>query len=49
VQTFSLQAMAELAEQEPELRQQVSATLTSAFQSGSPAVKSRVRKLMAKV
>jgi hypothetical protein len=49
VQTFSLQAMADLAEQEPELRQQVSEILTAAYPSGSPAVKSRIRKLMAKI
>ena len=46
VQTFSLQAMADLAKQEPALRQQVAETLTAAYPSGSPAVKSRIRKLM---
>ena len=49
VQTFSLQAMADLTEQDPTLRQQVLSALETAFQSGSPAVRSRVRKLMAKI
>jgi hypothetical protein len=49
VQTFSLQAMADLAEQEPEFRPQVIAVFEGAYQSGSPAVKSRIRKLMVKI
>jgi hypothetical protein len=49
VQTFSLQAMADLAKQEPEFRPQVLAVFEGAYQSGSPAVKSRIRKLMVKI
>jgi len=49
VQAFSLQAMADLAGQDQSLRQQVLTTLEAAAQSGSPAVKSRVKKLLAKI
>ena len=49
VQTFSLQAMADLAEQDADLRQQVISILEAAAKSGSPAVKSRVKKLLRKL
>lgn len=49
VQAFSLQAMADLAKQDQALRQQVLSTLQAASQSGSPAVKSRVKKLLEKL
>jgi hypothetical protein len=47
VQTFSLQALADLAETDQDLREPVISILKASYQSGSPAVKSRVRKLLA--
>ena len=49
VQTFSLQAMADLAEGDQALRPLVLKILAGASQSGSPAVKSRVKKLQARL
>jgi HEAT repeat protein len=49
VHTFSLQAMADLAEEDQTLVQPVLKILTDASQSGSPAVKSRVKKLQAQM
>jgi HEAT repeat protein len=49
VQTFSLQALADLAGQEQSLIQQVLTILEEASQSGSSAVKSRVKKLQARM
>lgn len=48
VQTFSLQALADLAEKDRGLIPQVSAILASAAGSGGPAVVSRVKKLQAR-
>lgn len=47
VRTFALQALADLAEREPSLRPRAIRELRSAARSGSPAVKSRARKLLA--
>lgn len=49
VQTFSLQAMADLAEGDQGLRELVMMILADASQSGSPAVVSRVKKLQARL
>ena len=46
VKTFSMQALADLAEQEPELRPQVIPLLEEATLTGNPAMKSRGRKLL---
>jgi hypothetical protein len=46
VKTFAMQAMADLAEQEPELRSQVIPLLKEATRRGSSAMKSRGRKLL---
>jgi hypothetical protein len=49
VQTFSLQALADLAEKDRGLIPQVSAILAGAAGSGSPAVVSRVKKLLGRL
>jgi hypothetical protein len=46
VKTFAMQALADLAEQEPELRSQVIPLLKEATRRGSSAMKSRGRKLL---
>lgn len=47
VQVFALQALAELAKEDGALRPQVIARLEEATHAGSPAVRSRGRKLLA--
>jgi hypothetical protein len=47
VQTFALQALADLAEMDSTLRGQVTSLIKQMVQTGSPAVKSRSRKLLA--
>jgi hypothetical protein len=46
VKTFSMQALADLAEQDAGLRPQVMKLLTELTQTGSPAMQSRGRKLL---
>ena len=46
VKTFSMQALADLAGDDPDLRSQVTALLEWAAIDGSPAMKSRARKLL---
>lgn len=47
VQTFALQALADLAESEAALRQRLLPLLDNLHRTGSPAVQSRARKLIA--
>jgi hypothetical protein len=49
VKTFSLQALADLAEDDSSLRQRVFAVLEEMVQSGSPAVINRSKKLLIKL
>jgi hypothetical protein len=49
VKTMSLQALADLAEQDSNLVPQVIELLAEMTQTGSPAMKSRSRKLLAKL
>jgi hypothetical protein len=49
VKTFSMQALADLAETDLELRRQVIPLLAGLVESGSPAMKSRDRKLLRKL
>jgi hypothetical protein len=49
VQTFALQALADLAEGDEGLRRQVIPLIEQMVQSGSPAVKSRGRKLLSQL
>jgi hypothetical protein len=49
VKTFSMQALADLAEADADLRPQVLAILEEATQIGSPAMRSRGRKLLRKL
>ncbi|HYN88835.1 MAG TPA: hypothetical protein VER55_09905 [Ardenticatenaceae bacterium] len=46
VQTFSLQALADLAEHDPQLRGQVIALIEERMPAGSPAVRSRGARLL---
>jgi hypothetical protein len=46
VKTFAMQALADLAEREAKLRPQVSKLLAELAETGSPAMKSRGRKLL---
>jgi hypothetical protein len=46
VKTFSMQALADLAEGDPRLRSRVIALLEELTQTGSPAMKSRGQKLL---
>lgn len=46
VKTFAMQALADLAEREAKLRPQVSKLLAELTETGSPAMKSRGRKLL---
>ena len=46
VQTFTMQALADLAEQDPSYRPQVIAILEEQTAAGSPAMRSRGRKLL---
>jgi hypothetical protein len=46
VKTFAMQALADLAEREAKLRPQVSKLLAKLTETGSPAMKSRGRKLL---
>ena len=46
VKTFAMQALVDLAKIEPELTQRVRPIIEEAISSGSPAMKSRGRKLM---
>lgn len=46
VKTFSMQALADLAEQDPSLRAQVILVLEELTETGSPAMKNRGRKLL---
>lgn len=48
-QAFALQALADLAGQDPDLRPSVIRLLTERRDSGSPAVRSRCRKLLTKL
>ena len=49
VKTFSMQALADLAEQDAGLRSQVIPLLEELVRMGSPAMKSRGRKLLEKL
>ena len=49
VKTFSMQALADLAEQDASLRSQVIPLLEELTRTGSPATKSRGRKLLARL
>lgn len=49
VKTFAMQALADLAEQEPALRAPIVRQLTELTRSGSPAMKSRGKKLLAQL
>ncbi|MFQ5812528.1 MAG: hypothetical protein ACE5I2_04980 [Anaerolineae bacterium] len=49
VKTFSMQALADLAEQDANLRSQVIPLLEELTRTGSPAMKSRGRKLLEKL
>ncbi|OFV94063.1 MAG: hypothetical protein A3F68_05470 [Acidobacteria bacterium RIFCSPLOWO2_12_FULL_54_10] len=49
VKTFSMQALADFAEQSPRLQRQVVPILEGLTQTGSPAMRSRGRKLLAKL
>jgi hypothetical protein len=49
VKTFAMQALADLAGEHADLRAQVSELLEKWVQTGSPAMKSRGRKLLAKL
>jgi len=49
VKTFSMQALADLAEQDAGLRSQVIQLLEELTRTGSPAMKSRGRKLLDKL
>jgi len=49
VKTFSMQALADLAEQDASLRPQVIQLLEELTRTGSPAMKSRGRKLLARL
>jgi len=49
VKTFSMQALADLAEQDASLRCQVIQLLEELTRTGSPAMKSRGRKLLDKL
>jgi hypothetical protein len=49
VKTFSMQALADLATDDAELRARIAATIERMTAEGSPAVKSRGRKLLAKL
>ena len=46
VKTFAMQALADLAEEEPDLRAQFVELLEEWLQTGSPATQSRGRKLL---
>jgi hypothetical protein len=46
VKTFALQALVDLAEQEPSLRPQVRELVECAVHAGTPAMKARARKLL---
>jgi hypothetical protein len=48
VKTFSLQALADLAEADARLRRRVTKLLEEAVQSGPPALRSRAKKLLAR-
>jgi len=48
VRTFALEALYDLAEHEPSLRDEVSELLHAALQSGTAAMKARARKLLKK-
>jgi hypothetical protein len=49
VKTFTMQAMADLAGQDPSLRPAIIARLETLTASGSPAMQSRGRKLLARL
>jgi hypothetical protein len=49
VKTFSMQALADLAETDLELRHQVIPLLEDLVETGSPAMRSRGRKLLRKL
>ena len=49
VQAFALQALADLAEMDETLRREVIPLIEQMVQAGSPAVKSRGRKLLARL
>jgi hypothetical protein len=49
VTTFSMQALADLAPVDPELRSRVIGLLSDLTETGSPAMRSRGRKLLAKL
>jgi hypothetical protein len=46
VRTFSLQALTDLSDHDANLRQEVMSLLRSALRTGTPAMKSRARKLL---
>jgi hypothetical protein len=49
VKTFAMQALADLAEEDADLRAQVSKLIERLVQTGSPAMRSRGQKLLAKL
>jgi hypothetical protein len=49
VKTFSMQALADIAEQDIALRQQITKLLERLTRAGSPAMKARGKKLLAKL
>ncbi len=49
VKTFAMQALADLCEQDPRLRPSILPRLEELTQTGSPAMKSRGRKLLARL
>ncbi len=49
VRTFSMQALADIAEQDAELRQPIFKQLKTMTRTGSPAMKARGKKLLAKL
>jgi hypothetical protein len=49
VKTFSMQALADLAAVDERLRHQVTALLQALTETGSPAMRSRGRKLLARL
>jgi len=49
VKTFSMQALADIAEQDAELREPIIEQLEELTRTGSPAMKSRGKKLLAKL
>jgi hypothetical protein len=49
VKTFALQALADLAQNDPALRRQLPRILADILKSGSPAMRARARRLLARL